>query len=285
MSKRVLDPEADWQYLHVIFKAVGKGHGSDPYVFCKRKRKKFLDELVRYLKLYSPIEMLSFCVISNHAHCIFAIPKKVSISLSQVARQYEACYGTPMDARSHKCHRLRKDLNNISKFVQRFEHDFAVKFNKTSLFKRQGSLWVPRFHNTLLCNWKSLSKCWKYVEFNSVKAGLTPNPEAYEYGLWGAEEKLKTHCLKNFYKHYKRLAPSFNQNCISYDEFLELLTNKLIDEARKFKLLGFEKYQENNQLWHHRVVGTEEEVGRLFSSGKITARLSDIGITEGLCFI
>ena len=44
MSKRVLDPEAEWQYLHVIFKAVGKGHGSAPYVFCKRKRKKFLDE-------------------------------------------------------------------------------------------------------------------------------------------------------------------------------------------------------------------------------------------------
>ena len=62
MSKRILNPDADWQYLHVIFKAVGKGHGSDPYVFCERKRKMLLKELIRFLKLYSPIEMLSFCV-------------------------------------------------------------------------------------------------------------------------------------------------------------------------------------------------------------------------------
>ena len=34
MSKRILNPDADCQYLHVIFKAVGKGHGSDPYLFC-----------------------------------------------------------------------------------------------------------------------------------------------------------------------------------------------------------------------------------------------------------
>ncbi len=265
MSKRVLDPDADWQYLHVIFKAVGKGHGSDPYVFCKRKRKKFLDELIHYLKLFSPIEMLGFCVISNHAHCIFAIPKKFTISLSEVARQYEACYGTEMDARSHKCHQLRKDLNNISKFVQRFEHDFAVKFNKASLFKRQGSLWNPRFHNTLLCNWKSLAKCWLYVEFNSVKAGLTPNPQEYELGLWGSDDELKAHCLKNFHKHFKRISTSFNQTGMNYDEFLHLLKNMLVKEGEKLQQIGAKKYQEMNQLWHHRVVGTEEAVDKLLS--------------------
>lgn len=234
MNKKILNTDADWQYNHVIFKTVSKGHASDRGLLCKRKRKMLLDELLRFLKLYSPIEMLGFCIISDQAHCIFAIPKELSISLKQVASQYEACYDTPMDARSHKCHKLRNELNNISKFAQRFARDFTITFNSKSLFQREGSLWGSRFQNITLYNWKSLAKCWSSVELSSVKAGLVTNPIMYGLGLWGAEEPLRTDCLKNFHRHFKRLSCQVNQSTISYDDFLCLLKNMLAEEEVKF---------------------------------------------------
>ena len=274
MSKRILDTKHDWQYLHVIIKAVGKGHASDPYVFCERKRKELLAQFRRFLDLYKPIELIGFCIVSNHIHAMFAIPKDFDISLSEVARRYEKCYPKQtMDGRSHKCHQLRKDLNNISKFCQRFERDFALRFNLKMNFNRTGSLWTPKFHDTLLLGWKSLARCWRYVEFNSVKAGLAKHPESYITGLWGVEDsEFREQCLQNFYKHFKRLVPNLNNSHISYEKFLDMVESLLSSEAEVYAKKGRKNYTHDNEIWHHRIIGDEEEIKEILSLNELDLR-------------
>lgn len=263
MSQRILDLKSDWQYLHVVFKTFEKGHKSDEFMFNHETRLFFIQQMLRFLRLYSPIKLLNFCVLSGHAHCCFAVPKQHEVSLKETAESYQICYGRKMDARSKACLTLNQNLNNISKFVQSFERDFAHRYNKRCGCKRRGSLWVPKFHNTLLCSDKALLRCWNYVLLNSVKAGLVKRPHEDDCGSWGCEADLKQECLKNLYEHYSRLHAAFNGTQPSLENFVKLLEAELANEEVVYSELTVEDFEEMSDFWYHHAVGDAETLERV----------------------
>ncbi len=251
MTKRVLPTTDGFQLMHIIVKTTGKGHGSDRWTFSTKDKLELQSQLKRFLGLFAPIQLISFCCLSNHAHIIINIPPEYKISRSEVAARYHQCYpNRKIHPNSHACQKLQKELNNISAFMQRFARDFALRFNQTRKFKRTGHLWQRRFHNTNLGDDRALLKCWVYVIFNPVKANMINSPFNYKFSSINCSDSdLKQEALDNFYALYKQLS---GQQDLTIDEFRKMIMAILqteLDEWNKKNKQQKTEYRQANHFW------------------------------------
>lgn len=168
VKKRLMHPERNFEIVHVVLKASGKGHEKDKWMFDSYKRKELLEQMKRFLGLYGGITALSFCAMSSHLHVMLKIDHTFTRNRREMADAYFTCYGRKIHPNSSDCFQLQKDQSNLSKFMQRFARDFAINFNKECSFKRRGHLWAERFHSTQLEDAKALLRCWTYIVFNPV---------------------------------------------------------------------------------------------------------------------
>ncbi len=250
MSKRTLQNDREFQFMHITVKATGKGHASDQWIFSNDQKVALMNELSRFLKLFSPIKLLAVTTLSNHIHFMIRIPKEYKISRKEVAEQYFRCYGKKILANGSKNRKLLSQLNNISCFMQRFLWHFSVTFNKTRKFKRTGHLWESRFHNTNIGDAESLLKCWVYVIFNPTKANMISNPLEYEFNSlnFGSEEQQKR-ILQDLFESYKYLS---GKDYMTLDEFKELLMSLINQELSEWKTkneLEREQYRVAHHFW------------------------------------
>ncbi len=252
MSKRVLQNDREFQFMHITVKATGKGHASDQWIFNNTQKQALMDELVRFLKLFSPIKLLAVTTLSNHIHFMLKIPKEYKVSRKEVAEQYYRCYGKKILANGSKNRKLLSQLNNVSCFMQRFLWHFSIMFNKTRKFKRTGHLWQSKFHNTNIGDAESLLKCWVYVIFNPTKANMIKNPLDYKFNsLNYGDNDFQDEVMLNLFEAYKYLSGKDN---LSLDEFKQLLMDLINQELKEWESksdVEREQYRLTHHFWDH----------------------------------
>ena len=184
---RFWDEENDQSYYHLIVKVVENTPGNFEYAFDSSHKKK-LEEMIWRLDGLYLMEVVSYCVMSNHVHIIMARNNKAheEMSLKTAAERYQAYYKlkSKPDARSHEVRKFRKRINSISEFMRDLQRQFTYWYNNNQEKKRQGSLWNCRFKSVLLKSLKALSECMKYVELNPVRAKMSRNPASYAFSSW-----------------------------------------------------------------------------------------------------
>lgn len=52
------------------------------------------------------------------------------------------------------------------------------------LYRRSGTLWEGRYHSSLIESERYLLTCYRYIELNPVRAGMTDNPEHYPWSSY-----------------------------------------------------------------------------------------------------
>ena len=176
MATRKQDLDANCQIMHITIKATGKGHRSDRWIFNDHHKAELMEELRRFLRVFTPCKLLGITIMSNHAHFILKIPRDFNTTRKRVAADYLQCYGKKLHPNCHMIRKLMTELNKISCLMQRFLWHFSTTFNHQKSFKRTGHLWESKFHNTNISDAKSLLKCWTYVIFNPVKANMKSEP-------------------------------------------------------------------------------------------------------------
>jgi putative transposase len=51
-------------------------------------------------------------------------------------------------------------------------------------YQRSGSLWGGRYYASLILSEEQLMRCYRYVELNPIRAGLTDTPSAYRWSSY-----------------------------------------------------------------------------------------------------
>lgn len=121
-------------------------------------RQKFLSLLLRYKKRYD-VAIFHYCLMSNHVHLIVQAPRETALSRSM--------------------HGL--DLT----YAQHFRRKYGGV----------GHFWQDRFKSFLIEKESYLLECGRYVELNSVRAGLYRSPEqdpwnSYQHYAFGKPDGL-----------------------------------------------------------------------------------------------
>jgi hypothetical protein len=137
--------------------------------------------------------VLATQVIDNHYHILIHIPSKPPSNKEAAARYFKFYDGKQeIEPNSLACTLLAAKLRDVSEFVRELQQPFTRWFNRTRTVRRHGALWGGRFKNTILENGLAVWDCWKYIEMNSVRAGMVSNPADYRFssfGQWSATGK------------------------------------------------------------------------------------------------
>ncbi len=111
---------------------------------------------------------------------------------------------------------------------------YAQYFNRT--YHRSGSLWEGRYKSALVDTERYLLACYRYIELNSVRAGIARRPEDYPYSSFHANGLGKADKLITPHKVYSRLIAG-EESEMGRKRYLllfdEAIDRKIITEIRR----------------------------------------------------
>lgn len=193
-SRRIVLREQTAVY-HVISKtAYGR------FSFDDSDKEQFRKMLMRQAA-FAGVEVLTFCVLSNHFHLLVRVPlAPESLTDSQLVERYRSLYPTPaltplsalsikeveltLASDDSKASTLRESLlarmHDLSVFVKELKHRFSVWYNRKH--ENKGTLWSERFKSILVENDpKTLCLVAAYIDLNPVRAGICQDPKEYRF--------------------------------------------------------------------------------------------------------
>jgi putative transposase len=148
--------------------------------------KEMLVRLLKRLSQLYTVEVIAYCVMSNHFHLIVYAPDAAP-ALPEAVRRLNAHYQpkVPYHVGEPRVAVLAARLPDISHFMHDVQQQFTSWFNRTRPGRRRGSLWAERFKSVILEGREALWTCLKYIELNAVRAGLVRDPAEYRFCSWG----------------------------------------------------------------------------------------------------
>ncbi len=95
-----------------------------------------------------PVQLMSYCLTSNHVHLLLRSP----------------------------------DTVQLAGFMQRGAGGMAQAYNQRK--RRTGAFWSDRYHATMIENGAHLWRCMRYIDLNMVRAGVVAHPSEWEWTGW-----------------------------------------------------------------------------------------------------
>jgi putative transposase len=161
--------------------------------------KEILRKHLRQAERFCGVEILTFCILSNHFHVLVNVPQiPPSLSDAQLLARYNALYPKPtkfqqaslaviaerLQSGGPESEALRSQLlsrmNDVSEFMKIVKQRFSVWFNRSH--NRYGTLWAERFKSLLVENTpKALQTIAAYIDLNPVRARLVDDPAEYRW--------------------------------------------------------------------------------------------------------
>jgi len=192
------------QFLHVVSRIVGKE------MLIGREEKEWFREVMRKLSRFSGVEVLSYCLMSNHIHLLLEVPPRPEGEMSEdeLLRRMGHLYSDDQMAevrvfleeaksRKYKGEVTQKGLQAIRDFKERytkrmFDLSFFMKELKMRFTqwyntrkKRSGTLWESRFKSVLVEGGEALRTVAAYIDLNPVRAGIVSDPKDYRWSGYG----------------------------------------------------------------------------------------------------
>jgi putative transposase len=187
-------PEEQAGHYHCVSRVVDKNR-----VFEEREREKFRSLLWEY-SLFCGVEVLTWCILSNHFHLLIKVPQKPTTPppVEELIERLEHLTSSALTAATARqmlerfraagqedaVERLRQmlwaQMLDLSQFMKLLKQRFSQWFNR--VHDREGTLWEGRFRSTLVeGNSPALATVAAYIDLNSVRAGLVDDPKDYRW--------------------------------------------------------------------------------------------------------
>jgi hypothetical protein len=186
-----------------VYHCVSRVAGNQ-YLLGDKEKEVFRKQLFQVAD-FCGVEVLSYCVMSNHFHVMVRIPwiKEDNVTDEELVRRFGMLYPvtTPYQKKSADMiaaelklgglHRdeLRKSLlsrmHNLSHFMKTLKQRFTLWFNKTH--GRVGTLWSERYKSVLVQdNSNTLLLVAAYIDLNPIRARMCDDPKDYRFSSYGA---------------------------------------------------------------------------------------------------
>jgi len=145
------------------------------------------------------VEILTYCVMSNHFHVLVRVPEQQAVSDAELLRRFKVLYPKPTKYQTVEFARLEKALgegnadaaairerllarmHDLSAFMKTLKQRFSIWYNRNH-DNRRGTLWMDRFKSVLVeGKGNPLQTMAAYIDLNPVRAGLVKDPKDYRF--------------------------------------------------------------------------------------------------------
>ncbi len=165
---------------------------------------RFVAELRRVAE-FCGVEVLTFCVMSNHFHILVRVdPVAREVADAELVRRFRALYGEDkcpyinLDARRLEAvlktdsrdaeevrEHLKSRMGSLAGFMKTLKQRYTVWYNGER--GRVGTLWAERFKSCVVQDSPHVLRVvGAYIELNPVRAGLAARAEVYRWSGYGA---------------------------------------------------------------------------------------------------
>lgn len=200
MPRRLLRPEVDSIY-HCIDRVVDRN-----YIF-EQAEKRHFHLLMRQLERFCGVQVLTYCLMSNHFHLLVRVPDKSSAPPLEVAELRQLL---PLIYQGRQLLEVVQELDRASasaeagsdtwlrEILSRFDarrhslshflKDLKQRFTRWHNRRqgRSGTLWEHRFKSVLVENGeRALLTMAAYIDLNPVRAGIIDDPKDYQWSGYG----------------------------------------------------------------------------------------------------
>ena len=156
--------------------------------------KEYFRKLMWRVADFSGVEVLSYCLMSNHVHLLLRLPEVGSITDKELCRRMSNYYGRTevwaqmaqedFSGKGSLSPDIRKILvsrmGDVSQFMRTLKQRFSTWYNRKH--ERFGTLWAERFKSVLVQDSsEALQTVAMYIDLNSVRAGIVEDPKDYRF--------------------------------------------------------------------------------------------------------
>jgi len=161
-------------------------------------------ELMRKVEVFTGVEVLTYCVMSNHFHLLVMVPQPREVEDEEMLARYEQVAG-PTTFRQFKDRwdRLQKNRNHagldrmraqlkarmydLSMFMKELKQRFTQWYNWREERVGRGTFWTDRYKSVLVeGGWRTLATMAAYIDLNPVRAGMVEDPANHRWSGYGA---------------------------------------------------------------------------------------------------
>ena len=162
------------------------------------REKEVLRKIIWQVADFSGVEVLAYCVMSNHFHVLVEVPARGNLSDAELMRRYKVLYPKPTKYQEASIkvleadlaaggeeaeivrHRLLVRMGDVSEYMKTVKQRFSIWFNKSH--QRYGTLWADRFKSVLVEGaGNPLQTMAAYIDLNPVRAGIVEDPKDYRF--------------------------------------------------------------------------------------------------------
>ncbi|MBM3883970.1 MAG: hypothetical protein FJ387_30410, partial [Verrucomicrobia bacterium] len=160
--------------------------------------KETLVRLLRRLATFCGLEVITYCIMSNHFHVLVRVPAEQNLTDEELVERMKALYGKAKlreagllyeaEKGLHEHGRVDADIRermlarmgDVSEFMKEFKQRFSKWYNIRH--QRFGTLWAERFRSVLVEDQPGvLETVSAYIDLNAVRAGLVEDPKDYRH--------------------------------------------------------------------------------------------------------
>jgi len=164
----------------------------------KAREREMLRKMIWQVADFCGVEVLTYCVMSNHFHVLLRVPAQQRVDDQELMRRYKVLYPKPtkfqtdsvkvltsqLEADSDEADAIRQKLlarmGDISEYMKAVKQRFSVWYNRNH--NRYGTLWADRFKSVLVeGQGNPLQTMAAYIDLNPVRAGLVEDPKDYRF--------------------------------------------------------------------------------------------------------
>ena len=164
----------------------------------ENREKEMLRKMIWQVADFCGVEILTYCVMSNHFHVLVRVPELQHVDDRELMRRYRVLYPKPTkyQAESVKVlanrleenaeeaaavrQRLLARMGDVSEYMKAVKQRFSVWFNRNH--RRYGTLWADRFKSVLVeGRGSALQTMAAYIDLNPVRAGIVEDPKDYRF--------------------------------------------------------------------------------------------------------
>ncbi|MFM7102824.1 MAG: transposase, partial [Verrucomicrobiota bacterium] len=198
LARRKIGAEEGAATYHCLSRVVDQR-----FIFGTEEKERFV-QLLREYEQFCGVEVLTYCIMSNHFHILVEVPKMADtpLPLEEVLQRLAGLSGAAITAGQAR-QRLkmfaaahdeagaeayldgfRQRMGDVSEFIKLLKQRFTQWYNRRN--GRKGTLWEDRFKSVLVeGKGDALMTLAAYIDLNPVRAGLVAEPGQYRWSGYG----------------------------------------------------------------------------------------------------
>jgi hypothetical protein len=209
--------------------------------------------LLKRLVAFSGLELLAYCVMSNHFHLLIRLSNPpAEINEEEVIRRIGLLDGsTSAAATEGEWRRLRsiganeaanselesyiRRMYDVSEFMKMLKQRLTVGFNYRCEDGHSGTLWEGRFKSVAVeSSVKAMSLVAAYDDLNPVRGGMVLDPAEYKWCSWSAALKGDEVARKGYRAIYGLKEESWNTVRERHQAVMDSRAPELAKSSRSF---------------------------------------------------